>query len=56
MLTFCPTKLDRDVSTFYVPGLAETLSERFYTAGEGHRQFGPEIPNHRQSPAAAPAL
>jgi hypothetical protein len=47
MLTFRPTKLDRDVSTLYVPRLAETLAECFYTAGERRRRFGSKIPNHR---------
>ena len=48
MLTFRPTKLDCDVATLCVSGLAETLAERFYTARERRGRFGSKIPNYRR--------
>ena len=50
MLAFCPSILDCDVSTLYIPSLAETLAERCYTALERRGRFGSKIPDHRHRP------
>jgi hypothetical protein len=47
VVTFCPAKFDRDISTLNISGFAEPLTESSYTAGERSGRLGTEISDHR---------
>jgi len=47
VVTFCPAKFDREISTLSISGFAEAFTEGSYTAGERGRRLGAQISDHR---------